>query len=340
LQKSGIEYSHLRKGIIEMYEVSRRDLESGNNRVVIDFIRGLGERIFRIATLPENGGYGAKLIEKLSSDLNRKYRKGFSMRSLFDSKKFYQSYKSERLDYRLSWSHYRMLMRIKDMDSRKNWEKKCAEGIWSHGELSEKLVSEKLLKRKKIGVLDRPEGELYHYRVYPNFFLNSARSAQYLDLGFNLFSEYLFSNSSNKFPPGTIVKSVKKEKETLLEKTAKQDPDSLYLYKGVLERVVDGDTLLSGIDIGFKNFTRQRIRLRGINSPELDTQEGKRILNYLKRRLRESPELLVKTHRQDKYGRYIGDVFLWEKDKKEENVFKNGIFLNQELLEKGFSRIE
>lgn len=324
-----------------MYEVSRRDLESGNNRVVIDFNHSLGEKISQIAdSNPEGSGYGAGIIEKLSSDLNRKYGKGFSVRSLFDSRKFYQIYKSEKLDYRLSWSHYRILMRIKDTDSRKKWEKQCAEGIWSHRELTTKLTSENLLKPNKIEALERPTGELYHYRMYSNFSLNSARSAQNLDLGFNLFSEYLFSDPAKRFPSGTIVRSVKKGKETVLEKVEEQDTDSLYLYRGFLERAIDGDTLLVQIDLGFGNFTRQRIRLRGINSPEMDTPEGKRIFNYLKRRIQESPHLILKTHKQDKYGRYIGDIFLLEKSTPAEHCLKDGVFLNQELLDKGFSRIE
>jgi len=43
----------------------------------------------------------------------------------------------------------------------------------------------------------------------------------------------------------------------------------MYQYKAKAERVVDGDTIDVTIDLGFKITTHQRIRLAGIDTPEV-----------------------------------------------------------------------
>jgi|TARA_R100000306_G_C4323282_1_gene116313 micrococcal nuclease len=45
-----------------------------------------------------------------------------------------------------------------------------------------------------------------------------------------------------------------------------------YTYRCVIRRVVDGDTVDADIDLGFNLFTRDRIRLMGIDTPESRTR--------------------------------------------------------------------
>jgi micrococcal nuclease len=42
----------------------------------------------------------------------------------------------------------------------------------------------------------------------------------------------------------------------------------MYNYKAVITRVVDGDTYDATIDLGFRTFTKQRLRLKDIDTPE------------------------------------------------------------------------
>ena len=46
----------------------------------------------------------------------------------------------------------------------------------------------------------------------------------------------------------------------------------MYNYKAKLLRVVDGDTVDAEIDLGFKIFIKDRIRLMGIDTPESRTR--------------------------------------------------------------------
>ena len=45
-----------------------------------------------------------------------------------------------------------------------------------------------------------------------------------------------------------------------------------FRYKAILRRIVDGDTLICDVDLGFKVYTTQRVRLWGINTPETRTR--------------------------------------------------------------------
>ena len=71
------------------------------------------------------------------------------------------------------------------------------------------------------------------------------------------------------------------------------------------------------------------IRLKGVDAPEIDTPEGRASKKFVEHTLEGVDFLTIKTTRPDKYGRYLGDVFV-PKDPK-------GVYLNNLLLEKGFA---
>jgi micrococcal nuclease len=97
----------------------------------------------------------------------------------------------------------------------------------------------------------------------------------------------------------------------------------LFTYNATLERVIDGDTIDVTLDLGFKIYSKQRIRLARINAPEMKTQEGEEAKTSLVRILPVGTELIISTKKTDIYGRYIGEVTL------------NDINLNDRLVELG-----
>lgn len=111
----------------------------------------------------------------------------------------------------------------------------------------------------------------------------------------------------------------------------------MYKYKAKVTRVVDGDTIDVTIDLGFKITTHQRIRLKGINTPETytvkkESEEYKKgmasKLFVIDRIKKNKDEVIVETNKDTgKFGRYIGDI--WLADSK--------ISLNVELVEKGLA---
>ena len=87
----------------------------------------------------------------------------------------------------------------------------------------------------------------------------------------------------------------------------------MHHYAATIIRVIDGDTVVADVDLGFRTFTRQTLRLYGINAPEIrgfEKQAGLAASEYLKTQLSRTP-ITVRTirDRQGKYGRYLAVLF-------------------------------
>jgi endonuclease YncB( thermonuclease family) len=107
-----------------------------------------------------------------------------------------------------------------------------------------------------------------------------------------------------------------------------------YTYPARVESVIDGDTIWAVIDCGFETFVREKLRFRGIDTPELGTPEGDKARRYVARVLRACPCIVIQTHKVDKYARYLADIFYLPGEKRPDRIVSQGHFLNQELLDK------
>lgn len=87
-------------------------------------------------------------------------------------------------------------------------------------------------------------------------------------------------------------------------------PKPTYIYNAAVLKVIDGDTVAVTFDLGFHIFTTVRLRLLGINAPEVSTQEGRDARDFLKLRLQEGDPLIVTTFKDpgDKYGRWLATL--------------------------------
>jgi endonuclease YncB( thermonuclease family) len=125
--------------------------------------------------------------------------------------------------------------------------------------------------------------------------------------------------------------------------TAKRElkvaPQKLYTYGAEVLRVVDGDTLLLDIDVGFRMRSEQKARLRGINCPEAGTKRGDEATAFVKQQLYQlvaegvPPAAVVRTYKSEKYGRYLVDLWYLPGESNYEKILANGRWLNQELLD-------
>ncbi len=114
--------------------------------------------------------------------------------------------------------------------------------------------------------------------------------------------------------------------------TAKKE--EIFTYKAKIEKIIDGDTLTTLIDLGFGLSIQQKLRLRGIDCPEMDTEEGQRAKRFVEVRLRNCDFIVIKTYKDssDKYDRYLADIFYLANETDAEKVAQEGGYLNQELL--------
>tara|TARA_A100001515_G_scaffold112546_1_gene93719 strand:+ start:178 stop:504 length:327 start_codon:yes stop_codon:yes gene_type:complete len=105
----------------------------------------------------------------------------------------------------------------------------------------------------------------------------------------------------------------------------------MYTYRARIISVYDGDTVTALVDLGFGITNKIKIRLKGINTPEIRGSERPRGLisrDFLREKVL-NKDIIIETFKdkKGKYGRYIGTLWL-----DEENV-------NELLVEQGYAEI-
>jgi len=105
-----------------------------------------------------------------------------------------------------------------------------------------------------------------------------------------------------------------------------------YIYRGKLERVVDGDTIDALIDVGFDVWVKKRIRYKGIDTWESRTrnlEEKKKGLAAKARNKQLLEEVSskpgyfrLKSYGVGKYGRVLADIFIMDANGVQINVNK------------------
>jgi endonuclease YncB( thermonuclease family) len=95
-------------------------------------------------------------------------------------------------------------------------------------------------------------------------------------------------------------------------------PDGGIVWRGTVDRVIDGDTLWITLDRGFDDCSRRSIRLRGVDTSELrDRDPAERERAALARDFLENlcpPGTPVEVHTYRKsFERYVGDVWVWHR---------------------------
>lgn len=109
----------------------------------------------------------------------------------------------------------------------------------------------------------------------------------------------------------------------------------LFQYKAMVTAVYDGDTCTVDIDLGLHVWIKnEKIRLFGINAPELRGKErpqGLLARDFL-RGLILNKEITLHTIKdaREKYGRYLGEIWVINEKRKTINV-------NDELVKNGFA---
>jgi micrococcal nuclease len=110
----------------------------------------------------------------------------------------------------------------------------------------------------------------------------------------------------------------------------------MYTYPAKIIRVYDGDTVIAIVDLGFHTKKEIKIRLAGIDTPELRKEERPQGI-VSKERMSElilNKDVVLKTYKdkQEKYGRWLGEIFL-----PDSKVSVNQIMINEGLAKPYYS---
>ncbi len=99
---------------------------------------------------------------------------------------------------------------------------------------------------------------------------------------------------------------------------------SHWLYEGIVVRVYDADTITVDLDMGMRIWQRGvRVRLAGVNAPELSTPEGQVARNAVQQLMPLGTTVSIISHRFEKYGRLLGVLVLASGDSLNEWLLEN-----------------
>jgi micrococcal nuclease len=115
-----------------------------------------------------------------------------------------------------------------------------------------------------------------------------------------------------------------------------------YIYRGKLDRVVDGDTIDALIDVGFDIWLKKRVRFQGMDAWESRTRnleekakglEAKARLIELLDKVSDKPGYFrIRSFGLGKYGRLLGEIFIMDKD-------GNQISINEQMISEGHAYV-
>ncbi|MCK5215927.1 MAG: thermonuclease family protein [Candidatus Omnitrophica bacterium] len=319
-----------------------REITTG--KLVIEYLQALtywkvGRHIAtHLLNHNHRAGYGEQLYKKLAEDTE------IHARNLQQSVRFYREFPIPSGRSELTWTHYRALLTVKDKEKRGSLLKKIRKEHLNSTQL-ENIIHRKYRERKsesqknKIKAITtaRPavalrfrRGRLFTYKV-----LAIENEGVLLDCGFNVWRR-LVSAKQAGVKVGDWVAAREVNGAARLSPSALK-PAQRYTYAARLEKVVDGDTVWARIDCGFNIIVRQKLRLRGIDTPEINTSKGKLAKQFITRALKGCHPLVIKTHGTDKYARYLVDIFYLPNQPDANVVAAQGVFLNQQLLDEGLA---
>lgn len=142
-------YSRIRNSVI----TAQSRIYNAVNSAMVQAYWEIGEQIYIACGENDRAEYGKGLLKYLSEKLTAEFGAGFAVRNLQMMRKFYLMYQNANtLCSQLSWSHYRILMRISD-DNRRAWyTEECAKSGWSVRQLERQINTmfyERLLSSKE-----------------------------------------------------------------------------------------------------------------------------------------------------------------------------------------------
>ncbi|OGW80328.1 MAG: hypothetical protein A3G33_01105 [Omnitrophica bacterium RIFCSPLOWO2_12_FULL_44_17] len=159
ITKNNSNKNHIYSRIHQILESARSNIARAINTEMVQAYWLIGREIVQEEQKGKNrAAYGESLLQSLSEKLTRDFGKGFDETNLRKIRQFYLTFPiRDALRLELSWTHYRILMRIENLQARSFYEIECVKNNWSARELERQkgsLLFERLaLSKDKKGLM-------------------------------------------------------------------------------------------------------------------------------------------------------------------------------------------
>ena len=123
-------------------ELARLRVYAAVNFAMVEAYWNIGRLIVEKQGGEERAEYGASLIADLSKQLTADFGKGFDERNLRSIRQFYLTFPIRNaLRTELSWTHYRMIMKVENPNAREYYLEESARSLWSTRQLERQINS-------------------------------------------------------------------------------------------------------------------------------------------------------------------------------------------------------
>lgn len=142
----------------------------------------------------ERAEYGKFLIKNLSEELTKDFGKGFSVQSLKNFRQFYKVFpeilNGSTLWSHLSWSHFKIIMRVSNPEARNYYIRETSENNWSVRTLDRNITTQYyerlLLSQTKEPVIAEMKEKTKMLQLDKKEFIKSPSVLEFLDLPSNM----------------------------------------------------------------------------------------------------------------------------------------------------------
>lgn len=126
--------------IKEILSSARAKVYAAANFAMVEAYWEIGKSIVEKQGGNATAEYGSKLIEELSKQMTTDFGKGFTVANLKNMRQFYLAFQNRyTLCSQLSWSHYRLLMRVDDDKARQFYIEESVKSNWSVRQLERQI---------------------------------------------------------------------------------------------------------------------------------------------------------------------------------------------------------
>ena len=140
------------KEIKSILEQARNKVYKVANSTMVEAYWNIGRVIVEKQGGSNKAEYGTALIKNLSKKMTKEFGKGFTVANLKNMRQFYLIFqKSYALRSELTWTHYRLLMRVENENARNFYIEECIKSNWSTRQLERQITTlfyERLLSSK------------------------------------------------------------------------------------------------------------------------------------------------------------------------------------------------
>lgn len=112
------------------------------NFAMVEAYWNIGKSIIEEQGGKETAEYGTGLIKELSKQMTKDFGKGFTVANLKNMRQFYLTFPNGyALRSELSWTHYRLLMRVENENARQYYLEEAIKSQWSTRQLERQINS-------------------------------------------------------------------------------------------------------------------------------------------------------------------------------------------------------